>query len=127
MLVDVSILPSRRPAPLGQQPPADVGDPERVEQLRERLVLRRIRDRDVERTAGIVDLVRRARRGLGLDRRPHRFEIRVAAASGRQPCDLGLECESRLEPLAHVVESCLRDEEPPVDLEVDEPVARQPA
>ena len=43
--------------------------------------------------------------------------------AGREPGDLGLEREPRLEPLAHVVEADLGDEEAAVDLELDEAVA----
>ncbi len=89
--------------------------------------MRRLRDGDVEGAARVVHLVGGACRGLGLDRRPHPPEIRVGTTARGEPCDLRLESEARLEPLAHVVEPDLRHEEPPVDLELDEAVAGEPA
>ena len=73
------------------------------------------------------DRVRRRRRRLGGDRRAHPLEIGLGAPRCREARDLGLEAEPRFEPLTHVVEPCLGDEEPAVDLEVDEPVSREPA
>ena len=127
MLLDVVVLPVLRPAPLRQQPPADVGDPEPVEELGEGLVPGRGRDREVEGTARVVHLVGGLRRRLGGDRLPHQLEIRLGAPRRCEPGDLGLEHEPRLEPLADVVEPDLGDEEAAVDLELDEAVAGEPA
>ena len=91
------------------------------------MVVRRLRDGDVKGAARIVHLVGGARRGLGLDRLPHQLEILLAATIRSPSCDLGLECEPRLEPLAYVVEPDLRHEEASVDLELDETVAGEPA
>ena len=66
VLVDVLILPLLRPAPLSEEPPADVGDPETLEQLRKCFVARRARDREMERPARIVHLIG------GRSRRPPR-------------------------------------------------------
>ena len=87
----------------------------------------RRRDREVEGTARVVCLVGGRARCLGGDRLPHQREIAVGAPLRREPGDLRLEHEPGLEPVAHVVEADLGDEEATVDLELDEAVAREPA
>jgi len=127
VLVDVVVLPVLGLPSLGEQPAADVCDPEGIEEPRECLVAGRGGDRKMEGPARVVHLVRALRRLLGSDRRAHRIEVGVSSSRSGESCDLRLECEPRFEPVAHVVEPLLGDEEPAVDLEVDEPVAREPA
>ena len=62
-----------------------------------------------------------------MNRRAHQCEIAVVATGCREPRDLRLEGEPRLEPLANVVEPGIGNEEAAVDLEDDETVAREPA
>jgi hypothetical protein len=68
---------------------------------------------------------RAAGRPLGRDGRPERVDVGVGAPLRREPCDSRLEEQARLEPLEHALEPDVRDEEPAVDLEDDEPVARE--
>ena len=62
VLLDVVILPLLRAAALGEEPAADVGDPQPLEELREGVVPRCSRHREVERAARVVHLVGGRRR-----------------------------------------------------------------
>ena len=81
---------------------------------------------DVERAARVVRGGGRPRRTLCSDRAAQRLEVRLVSPLRCEPGDAGLEQEPRLEPLEHVLEPDVGDEEAPVDLEVDEAVAREP-
>ena len=76
VLGDVGLLPVGLRAAPREEAPADVGDPERVEEPEERVVPRRRRDREMERAAGVVCDRGRARRPLVVDRSAERGEIR---------------------------------------------------
>ena len=69
VLGDVGVLPVGLRAPPREEAPADVGDPERVDEPEERVVPRRLRDREMERATGVVCDRGRAGRPLVVDRR----------------------------------------------------------
>ena len=64
---------------------------------------------------------------LCLHRQVEELEVLVGSALGGKPGDLRLEHEPRLEPLQDRLDAERGDEEAPVDLELDEAVAREPA
>ena len=61
VLLDVVILPLLRAAALREEPAADVGDPQPLEELREGVVPRCSRHGEVEGAARVVHLVRGGR------------------------------------------------------------------
>ena len=121
-------LPVRRAPPLGEEPPTDVGDPERLEEPHEGRVPRGGRDCDVERAARVV---RGVGRPGGIARPRSSSSIVSRSGSGAslrgQPGDRP--ARARGVPRAgrgrrRAPESATK--KPAVDLELDEPVARQP-
>ena len=127
MLGDVGFLPvGLRPAP-GEKPPPDIGDPERVDEPEEGVVPRGLRDREVERAAGVVRGRRRACGTFVVDRAPKGCEVLGGPSLGREAREDGLEVEADLEPLEDAAESEIGNEEAPVHLGLDEPVADESA
>ena len=127
MLCDVGVLPVGLRAAAREEPSTDVGDPERVEDPRHRLVVRRGDDRRVERPARVVRRGGGASGPLGGDRVAERVEVFVVPAFRGKPRDPGLEEQPRLEPFQHALGPDVRDEEAAVDLEHHEAVAGQAA
>ena len=119
-----------RAAPLREEPPADVGDPEPVEELREaRLLPRRCRDARSERRGSRRAPRRRscADASASIDSRISSRSASVQRRSAASRAISGSSASRASSRCAHVVEPDIGDEEAAVDLEVDEAVAREPA
>ena len=127
VLGDVRLLPVGLRAPACKEAPADVGDPERVEDPGQGVVARRAGERRVERAAGVVGgggACARIRSPATARRSASRSaSFRRSAARRAIP---GSSEQARLEPLEHPLEAGVRDEEAAVHLEHDEAVACQP-
>ena len=126
VLLDIAALPFRRAPTLGEQPPADVGDPRASRSFtKARFPVAAATATWKARLASCAASDVRAASSASI-------VSSIASRSGsecrrsRKPCDPRLEHETSLEPVTDVAETGVGDEEAPVDLELDEPVARKP-
>ena len=127
VLGDVGTAPLGARRPRGEQPAADLDDPERAEHGHELGVAGRAREHEVEVAAGVMRIDPRLGRLLAPDRLLQADQVTVRAARGGEPRDPRLEQRADLEPAQDVVDARAGGAEAAVGHELGQALARQPA